>query len=329
MELRMATYRKVGARWRAEVAKSGVRKSKVFDTKSEARRWADQIEELVVGVGHSKSKSLGELLDDYKDRVSIQKLGCRWEQTRIKRWLRGESTALRLERRTDEITPDDIGRWRDELGLRVQSGSVIREMALMRSVFEHARLELRWIHLNPVDGAKKPKSPKPRTRVLLPGESERLLAAMDYIEGEAPKTLMQECAYAMLIALETAMRSGEIVSLGQENLMGKYLRLFKTKNGDERDVPLSARARELLSKLPSSGALFRLTDGTRDATWRKAMKKAGITGLTFHDLRRVATTRLAEKLEPMELAKMTGHRDLKILMAVYYAKAPGAIADKL
>lgn len=52
------------------------------------------------------------------------------------------------------------------------------------------------------------------------------------------------------------------------------------------------------------------------AAWRAACVKAGIEGVTFHDLRRTfVTQRLAEGWSPMEVAICPGHslRDLSML----------------
>lgn len=66
-----------------------------------------------------------------------------------------------------------------------------------------------------------------------------------------------------------------------------------------------------------------------DALWRRAKGKAMVEGLNFHDLRREATTRLAKRLDVMELARVTGHRDLKTLHSIYYSPSVEDIADKL
>ena len=41
--------------------------------------------------------------------------------------------------------------------------------------------------------------------------------------------------------------------------------------------------------------------------------------LHFHDSRREALSRLAKKVDVMTLAKISGHRDIKILLNTYYA----------
>src|SRR5204862_83624 len=102
-----------------------------------------------------------------------------------------------------------------------------------------------------------------------------------------------------------------------------------TKNGGARNVPLSTRAVTLLKMLPEvdgGDPLFNLSAASRDALFRKAKEKAGIAGLTFHDTRHEAITRLAKKLQPLDLARMTGHTNLQELMT-YYNESAASIAQ--
>ena len=85
---------------------------------------------------------------------------------------------------------------------------------------------------------------------------------------------------------------------------------------------------ELLQLASGSDPLF---IGTRDQTstlFGRAVRRAGISDLRFHDARREALTRLASKLSVLELARMVGHRDPRSLM-IYYAATAEELADKL
>jgi len=56
--------------------------------------------------------------------------------------------------------------------------------------------------------------------------------------------------------------------------------------------------------------------------FRRATRRAGIEELRFHDLRHEATTRLFEKgLNIMEVASITGHKDLRMLRRYTHLKA--------
>jgi integrase len=53
-----------------------------------------------------------------------------------------------------------------------------------------------------------------------------------------------------------------------------------------------------------------------------------VEGLTFHDFRHEAITRLARKLDVLDLARMVGHRDLRQL-AIYYNATAEEMAGRL
>ncbi len=101
-----------------------------------------------------------------------------------------------------------------------------------------------------------------------------------------------------------------------------------------RDVPLSRRALALLDQLrPVTGDGERVmgirSAAVLDTLWRKARDRAMLDNAHFHDLRATALTRMARKVSVLELAKISGHRDLRILQAVYYREDPANLAAKL
>ena len=60
--------------------------------------------------------------------------------------------------------------------------------------------------------------------------------------------------------------------------------------------------------------------------WQRQMEclwaETKIVGLTFHDLRHEATSRLFEKgLNPVEVATITGHKDTRMLMRYTHLRA--------
>ena len=129
---------------------------------------------------------------------------------------------------------------------------------------------------------------------------------------------------AFLFAIETAMRAGEIIKLTWDkvDLEKRVARLTETKNGTSRNVPLSTEAVRIIKQLPSDAdTCFDLTSPILDALFRKAKARAMIENMHFHDTRHEAITRLAKKLDVLDLARMVGHRDLRMLMVYYNATA--------
>lgn len=99
-------------------------------------------------------------------------------------------------------------------------------------------------------------------------------------------------------------------------------------------MPLYKKARRLLTLLPKppedTAPIVPITDASRDAIFRKYVKKTGIENLTFHDTRHEALSRLGAKIaNPMNLAKISGHKDLQTLMNVYYNPTDDYLADLL
>ena len=93
---------------------------------------------------------------------------------------------------------------------------------------------------------------------------------------------------------------------------------------------MSSRAIELIRLLPEreDKRLFGVTSASCDALFRKAKGRAMIDGLHFHDTRREATSRLSKKVDVLTLAKITGHKDIRMLM-VYYEEDMSSVAERL
>jgi len=65
-----------------------------------------------------------------------------------------------------------------------------------------------------------------------------------------------------------------------------------------------------------------LTTEAVKRSYLRAIRRAGIEDLRFHDLRHEATTRLFEKgLNIIEVASITGHKDLRMLRRCTHVKA--------
>ena len=147
------------------------------------------------------------------------------------------------------------------------------------------------------------------------------------------------------LALETAMRLREMYTLdsAQVSIKDRTIFLDKTKNGDKRQVPLSSVAVAILKRYGrKKGLLFPWWEGKPDKRelerttsllsrqFARIFHAAGCPDLRFHDLRHEATSRFYERtqLSDLEIAKITGHKDPKVLMR--YANLRGSnLAGKL
>lgn len=325
----MASVKSHKGKWRAFVFKLGVRKTKVFKIKAQADAWAVQTEaDIIAGKsGAIPDKTFGQLLERYGSEVSVAKRGAKWEITRIRLLCRDPVASVKL----CDLNQTHLAAWRDGRLREVSAASVAREMNLLSHALNVATNEWRWLPANPLKGVRRPPPTRPRERLPVEGEMDRLLLAMGYRSDETPTTVTARVSAACLFAIETAMRCGEICGLTwpHVNLDQRYLHIPLTKNGSGRDVPLSSEAIRLLRQLPKEeGSVFGLNTSQVDALFRKAKQKALVEGLHFHDLRAEAITRLARKLDILTLARMVGHRDLRMLQ-VYYRETAADTAKRL
>lgn len=323
----MASIRKNGKKWLAEVRTKGIYKSKTFATKQEAQNWALRLEQQVGKHPEAKvSATLREAMQRYAKEISPTRKGARWEAIRLKKLERDPVSDICLV----DLKREDLQAWIGRQ--KISSASINRELNLISAVLRESRVQWRWMTENPTIDLKRPRKPAARDRVLLQEEINRILIALEY-EGECEvKTIRQEIAVAFLIAIETAMRQGEIWGLEWQRVFldKKYVTLPDTKNGTRRNVALSPAAVDLFKRLnpQPAGKVFKVPQASAGVIFRRAVQLAGISDLTFHDTRHTAITNLARKLDVLDLARMVGHKDLRSLM-IYYNASAEEIAGRL
>jgi len=302
--------------------------SQVFDTKARALAWGHALEAKLRDQKRGIVKAtLQDAIDKYCTDVAPSHKSGANEIKRLKA-LAKEPELLPVLRSLPDVTAQDLSKFRDKRLAQVSPASVRKEMTIIRSVLESARRDWGMITVNPISDVKKPPAPPNRNRLFVGDELERILAALDY-KGEVT-TLQHQVAVALLLAFETGMRAGEILGLEWARVFDLYITLPETKNGDQRDVPLSTKAVELVKLMRGKDKqfVFTVTSATMDALFRRARDKCKIDNLHFHDSRANAITALSKKLDVLDLARMIGHRDIKNLM-IYYRKTAADIASKL
>lgn len=268
--------------------------------------------------------SMKDGLSRYCTSVSILKKGFEQEKYRIEQIAR----SFLGEKLTRSVTSVEIATYRDTrlvtLNPKTQkpiSSSTVRlEMSLLSNYFDIGRIEWGICDANPVTNVRKPKSAPGRDRRLTAREDKLILR---YSFGHSNLDLYS----IVILALETAMRQGEILKLRWEhvNLKSRIVHLPETKNGTQRDVPLSLKARDALIRMgvKPQGPVFGYTARGLKSTWRFMMIKLGIVNLHFHDLRHEAISRLFElgTLDMMEIAAISGHKSLSMLKRYTHLKA--------
>jgi len=333
----MASIRKHDTGWRVEIYKTvkgkAHRRSAVFTTKAEATSWAAMTEANIISgkVAIDNKKTVRDLLLRYQLEVSPTKKGFKWEKLRTDLMMRNDISAVTL----DALDESHIARWRDERLKVVAEASVRREWNLLSNVFTKAVNEWKWVPRHPMKTVKRPLSAPSRDRLFSQKEIDTLTYILGYTKDGKLDTITSRVGAALLFALETAMRAGDIAGLTWDCVTDKVaeVRVGKT-DAARRRVPLSIEASRILDQLPKTGdKCFGIDTSQIDSHFRKAKAKAkeampSITELHFHDSRANAITALAKQLDILDLAKCVGIKDLKILM-VYYRDSAETIADRI
>jgi integrase len=368
----MPTIRKRGHyQWEAQVRRRGYpAQSKTFNTKAEAEAWASMIEsEMSRGVWVSRSEAeattLYEALKRYEEEISLSKKGAAQEMSVLK-----TCKAVDLAKRPlATIRSVDVAKLRDEWLKDYKPATVLRRLAVLSHVFSIARKEWGMESLsNPIELIRKPQANNARTRRIavnaapvstVSGDKSELHRGAEDGELERVANASGSALLPSIIwlAVETAMRRGEIVSLLWVNvdLNRRVVHLPSTKNGEARDVPLSSRAVAVLQTLKDArdrakddtseddendaGRVFEIRSDAVTRAFERAVARARklyvdeskaikqrldykfLTDLRFHDLRHEATSRLASIFPMHELTKITGHKDPRMLMRYYHPRA--------
>jgi integrase len=173
-----------------------------------------------------------------------------------------------------------------------------------------------WLTLNPARSIKKPKVGVGKTRFF---NQEEVHKIKDFCSKSESLFLLP----IFTIALYTGMRKGEILNLRWENidLKNKEICLPTSKNGEPRDIPMTAEVVSSLSEIahakqiaisdlifPSPYNPQRPID-IRSA-WNRVLQKAGIHDATFHTIRHTTCSYLAQAGIPrIFIARIVGHKD--------------------
>lgn len=318
------------SRWRASVRKEGYPLAfGRFDTKAEALAWVAVTEsEMVRGVYVStkaaEAATVAVLLQKYRDDELPALRGKGWGPAlnALEDGLGKYSLAA--------LSSKAIANYKIKRLKHVGNETVRKELNLLERIIDLAGNE--WgikVPANPCREVKRPPTGENRTRRLEGDEMERLLKACEPRVG-----------WLARFAVETAARLGELLAVEWKDIDTKKRVMIVrgiekrgTENGDaSREVPLTSAAVAVLNelktdakpahKLPDARVFhwWKASDGFTQ-TWRRACVEAKIDDLRFHDLRHEGTSRLAEHLPLLELAKATGHKDPKMIMRYYHPRA--------
>ena len=204
----------------------------------------------------------------------------------------------------------------------VKGSTINRELGLLSSALNRARLDWDWEIPNPAQGMREAESEG--RQVFLTREQFVALVGAATEQKRAPYL-----ADLITVAVMTGCRKGELLGLewSRVDFEAQVIRLraSDTKAGKSRLVPMNGDAREALmrrfqyraKRCPEGPWVFCGPDGERivsvKSSFRHALRSAGIAGVRFHDLRHTCGSWLAQKGVPIgHIAAVLGHSTLRM-----------------
>lgn len=334
-----ARLRQLETAFQLRVRRKGVPEQFItFDTFAEAEQARLRIESdlsvsIVRDYAQAAQTTLRALLTRYREEVVPGHKGASVERTRINRLLRDEAF---VDKPLAALSTEDLQDFITDRLTEVAPATVDRELDVISQTLRYADDVWKIAPVeSPFKGLRRPKYFNERDRRISPSEELAILAA-----ARADENLFIEPA--IILALETAMRRGELlkVTAADVNFELRHVVARDTKNGRTRNVPISTRATQVLKALiDAQSAEDRLNDepllaltpnAHKKAFFNRVIPKSGVVDLHFHDLRHEAISRMAEsgRFQLIELQAISGHRDMRMLQR-YAHLCSGQLAAKL
>jgi integrase len=220
------------------------------------------------------------------------------------------------QQRLADISPLDIERYkRQRQGAGVSGVTINRELAFLKNLFNKA-VEWGKVAENPVKKVRLYREDNARTRFLSDEEETSLLACC----GPQLQPLV-------ITALHTGFRASELRSLTWADVDFRRgvvtVRAGYAKNGEARSVPMNQVLTITLKAVKLQGiegeGVFCNRQGKAYRSFRtafeRAVRKAGITDFTFHDLRHTFASRLVMAGVDLPTVKeLLGHKDITMTL---------------
>ena len=292
--------------------------AKSFVSKTDAKLWALSIESKIrrddLGISKIIYPKFKDLAHRYIKEVSPHKKSFVKERYIILSLLNESWSKDSI----NKITPAVISKYRDKYLTKVSGSSVNRTLDVLSTIFTTCKKEWGYPIENPILSIRRPKKAEPRDRRFNEGELNKL------IKGNKTSPLLRDI---IQIALETAMRQGEILRVQREHIKGNtlFIPVAKTKS---RTIPLTLKA---LSLLNNTELPFNITGDALSKQFKKLCDYYKIEDAHFHDLRKQSLTNfmLDKKLSVAETMMIAGHSDPRMLLRTYNNLKVEDVAKKL
>jgi integrase len=214
---------------------------------------------------------------------------------------------------TEDIDIEDVENYIDDRLMEVAHSTVYKEFALGRRMFNVARKK--WgkefnILRNPFADAGFPHFENARDRWLTVEEENKLLSCA------SPQWLQD----LIIFAIHTGCRKSEILNIyvkSDIDMKRRVVTVQATKKGNRKVIPMSDKLFEMLSHrlkvISISGKLFDVTVAAQKDAFDRAVEKAKLENLHFHDLRHTFATRLVQMgVSLFTVQKLMGHKSISM-----------------
>jgi len=320
----MAYQRQKGGVWYAQVWDKAAQKYIRRSSNSKVRRDAEKLEAVIEGEIEERERNRG--VASFASVVLVyaeRKLPTLAKQTQdaYRRNLRAiidyHNNAL-ITDITIKTAKTYIAYMR--LEQNIGEDAITKRIRVLSSVLSFAA-ENDFLERNPLIGFNfRLKPPTQREEEYTPEEIKRLLAL----------PMPERTRLFIIIALETGLRTGEIMSIHEEcvSFDRNTITLKKTKNGSDHVIPMTKTVAAHIRTHgfhPVTGWLFAHSNGKRLKNIRRSLttvlREAGITGRFRHDMRRTFGSRLLENGVPLEaVSAMLNHSNITVTRK-HYARA--------
>lgn len=269
--------------------------------------------------------ALQSVLDAYQVSPAFVDLSPRSRADYVKqvRKIEAEFGDFPLVALSDPRTRGEFMAWRDRLAVRSRRQADYA-FAVLARILSWAR-DRGLIPINPCERAGRVYRRRRVDNVWTPADEAAFMAS-------APAHL----CLAFMLALWTGQRQGDLLRLPWSAYDGERIRLRQRKTGARISIPAGAPLKALLDAAPKRAVTILTTEAGTSwtesgfrASWRTACRRAGVSGVTFHDLRGTAVTRLAlAACEVPEIATITGHslRDVGAILDSHYLRRDDGLA---
>lgn len=306
-------------------------KSKTFKRKTDAKAWADRIEQdrdAIAAYGSKGAKlTFEQLVNEYmlqwsgKDVEHQSQRSLFWAK-RFGEYRLDEIDAdkIRTELSAMKTKKCQIGQGRGKnagiskpIKKTLSNTTINRYRGTLSAIFTYA-FKQGYVTANPVKRTSSLPQPKGRVRYLSQVERERLLKACRQSEWNRLYLLV-------LMAMTTGMRKSELLRLTWADIDfdNSLAFLYDTKNGEPRVCPIPEATMEEMRKFRGVGAALVFPSTTMPDQpfefkkhWFKALEQARVENFVFHSLRHDFCSSLAmHGASLVEIAELAGHKDLQ------------------